>query len=107
MSAAIEKLKTAIENAQAILVGAGSGFSTAAGYTYSGGRFHRHFADFIGKYHFRDMYSAGFYHLEVYRSLLKCSSPTTPTATTPILLYPSMPRKRLWPAGVKMAVSVL
>ena len=61
MSAAIEKLKTAIENAQAILVGAGSGFSTAAGYTYSGGRFHRHFADFIEKYHFRDMYSAGFY----------------------------------------------
>ena len=61
MSAAIEKLKTAIENAQAILVGAGSGFSTAAGYTYSGGRFHRHFADFIGKYHVRDMYSAGFY----------------------------------------------
>lgn len=61
MSAAIEKLKTAIENAGAILIGAGSGFSTAAGYTYSGERFHRHFADFIGKYHFRDMYSAGFY----------------------------------------------
>lgn len=50
MSASIAKLKTAIENAEAILVGAGSGFSTAAGYTYSGERFHRHFADFIGKY---------------------------------------------------------
>ena len=61
MSATIQKLKTAIENAGAILVGAGSGFSTAAGYTYSGKRFHRHFADFIGKYHFGDMYSAGFY----------------------------------------------
>ena len=61
MSATIQKLKTAIENAGAILVGAGSGFSTAAGYTYSGERFHRHFADFIGKYHFGDMYSAGFY----------------------------------------------
>ena len=61
MSVAIEKLKTAIENAGTILVGAGSGFSTAAGYTYSGERFLRHFADFIEKYHFLDMYSAGFY----------------------------------------------
>ena len=61
MSAAIKKLKTAIENAEAILVGAGSGFSAAAGYTYSGERFQRHFADFIEKYHLRDMYSAGFY----------------------------------------------
>ena len=61
MSAAIKKLKTAIENTEAILIGAGSGFSTAAGYTYSGERFQRHFADFIEKYHLRDMYSAGFY----------------------------------------------
>ena len=61
MSTAIEKLKTAIKNTKAILVGAGSGFSTAAGYTYSGERFQKHFADFIEKYHFRDMYSAGFY----------------------------------------------
>ena len=61
MSAAIKKLKTAIENAEAILVGAGSGFSAAAGYAYSGERFQRHFADFIEKYHLRDMYSAGFY----------------------------------------------
>ena len=61
MSAAIKKLKTAIENTEAILIGAGSGFSTAAGYTYSGERFQRLFADFIEKYHLRDMYSAGFY----------------------------------------------
>ena len=43
MSATIQKLKTAIENAGAILVGAGSGFSTAAGYTYSGERFEKYF----------------------------------------------------------------
>ena len=57
MPTAIGKLKIAIENSKAILVGAGSGFSTAAGYTYSGERFRRHFADFIEKYHLRDMYT--------------------------------------------------
>ncbi len=47
--------------ADAVVVGAGAGLSTAAGFTYSGERFERHFADFIGKYGFTDMYSAGFY----------------------------------------------
>ena len=37
------------------------GLSTAAGFTYSGARFTAHFADFIAKYGFADMYSAGFY----------------------------------------------
>ena len=44
-----------------MVVGAGSGLSSAAGLTYSGERFEKNFADFIAKYHFRDMYSAGFY----------------------------------------------
>lgn len=43
------------------MIGAGAGLSAAAGLTYSGPRFEAHFADFIQKYHFRDMYSAGFY----------------------------------------------
>jgi NAD-dependent SIR2 family protein deacetylase len=57
----IEKLRKTLREADAIVVGAGAGLSTAAGFTYSGERFQRHFADFIGKYGFTDMYSAGFY----------------------------------------------
>ena len=57
----IEKLQRAIQSADAIVVGAGAGLSTSAGFTYSGERFQQHFADFIGKYGFTDMYSAGFY----------------------------------------------
>lgn len=60
----INKLKKAIENADAIVIGAGSGLSTAAGYTYSGERFERYFKDFINKYAFEDMYSGGFYNFE-------------------------------------------
>ncbi len=50
-----------MQSADAVIVGAGAGLSTSAGFTYSGERFERHFADFIGKYGFTDMYSAGFY----------------------------------------------
>ena len=56
-----EKLHKALLEADAVIVGAGAGLSTSAGFTYSGERFERHFADFIGKYGFTDMYSAGFY----------------------------------------------
>ena len=57
----IEKLHKALREADAVVVGAGAGLSTAAGFTYSGERFLQHFADFINKYGFTDMYSAGFY----------------------------------------------
>ena len=57
----IEKLRKTLREADAVVVGAGAGLSTAAGFTYSGERFQRHFADFIYKYGFTDMYSAGFY----------------------------------------------
>ena len=57
----IEKLRKALQSADAIIVGAGAGLSTSAGFTYSGERFQQHFSDFIGKYGFTDMYSAGFY----------------------------------------------
>ena len=46
------------------LLGAGSGLSTAAGFTYSGERFRRYFADFEDRYHFHDMYTGGFYPFE-------------------------------------------
>lgn len=60
----VEKIKRAIESADAVVIGAGAGLSTSAGFTYSGKRFTENFSDFIGKYGFRDMYSAGFYPFE-------------------------------------------
>ena len=56
----INKLKRLIEEADAVIIGAGSGLSTSAGFTYTGERFHRYFDDFSRKYGFRDMYSGGF-----------------------------------------------
>ena len=57
----LEQLKTALDEADAVLIGAGSGLSAAAGFTYSGERFERYFHDFAEKYHIRDIYSGGFY----------------------------------------------
>lgn len=57
----IEKLRKALAGAEAVLIGAGAGLSTSAGFTYSGERFEKYFADFGDKYGFRDMYSGGFY----------------------------------------------
>ena len=57
----ISVLQEQLANADAVVIGAGSGLSTAAGYTYSGERFEKYFADFERKYGFRDMYSGGFY----------------------------------------------
>ena len=39
----LTEIKQAIENADAVLIGAGAGLSTAAGFTYSGERFERYF----------------------------------------------------------------
>lgn len=58
------RLLEAIEEAGTIVVGAGAGLSTSAGFVYSGERFECYFADFIGEYGFTDMYSAGFYPFE-------------------------------------------
>lgn len=60
-SDSIKRLKNAMEEADAVVIGAGSGLSASAGLTYSGERFERYFSDFIEKYHIRDMYSGGFY----------------------------------------------
>lgn len=60
----IEKAKQEIENAGAIVIGAGAGLSTSAGFTYAGKRFEQYFSDFAAKYHFKDMYSGGFYPYE-------------------------------------------
>ena len=57
----IEQLREKIEDAEAVIIGAGAGLSTSAGFTYNGERFRQHFSDFIEKYHFRNMYEGGFY----------------------------------------------
>jgi NAD-dependent SIR2 family protein deacetylase len=60
-SVKIDRLKDEIQNADAIVIGAGAGLSTSAGFTYSGERFEKFFSDFEKKYGFHDMYSGGFY----------------------------------------------
>jgi len=57
----IQRLKSEIETADAIVIGAGAGLSTAAGLTYSGERFDRYFSDFKERFGITDMYSGGFY----------------------------------------------
>ena len=57
----IERLKKEIESANAIVIGAGAGLSTAAGLTYSGERFEKYFGDFAARFDIQDMYSGGFY----------------------------------------------
>lgn len=60
-SSQIDRLKEAIKTTDAVVIGAGSGLSTAAGFTYTGERFDKHFSDFARKYGFDDMYFGGFY----------------------------------------------
>lgn len=57
----IDKIKKAIDEADAVFIGAGAGLSTAAGFTYSGERFDKYFSDFKEKYGFDNMYYGGFY----------------------------------------------
>ena len=57
----IEQLKEALISADAVVIGAGAGLSTSAGFKYDGERFHKYFADFHSRYGFDDMYSGGFY----------------------------------------------
>ena len=60
-SGRIHKLRSLLDEAECVLIGGGSGLSSAAGLTYSGHRFTKNFGDFIRKYGMTDMYSAGFY----------------------------------------------
>ena len=60
----IQRLKHAIDEADAVVIGAGAGLSTSAGFTYSGERFEKYFSEFREKYGFNDMYAGGFYPYE-------------------------------------------
>ena len=55
------RLKQALHAADAVVLGAGAGLSTSAGFCYTGERFRKYFGDFMAKYGFRDMYAGGFY----------------------------------------------
>lgn len=57
----IKKLRESLDKADAVVIGAGAGLSTSAGFIYTGERFKRYFSDFEAKYGFHDMYSGGFY----------------------------------------------
>ncbi len=61
----ISLLKKEIQNADAIVIGAGAGLSTSAGFVYSGERFDKWFSDYASKYGFKDMYTGGFYVLRL------------------------------------------
>ncbi len=54
-------LLLALREADSVVIGAGAGLSTSAGFTYTGKRFQAYFSDFAEKYGFQDMYSGGFY----------------------------------------------
>lgn len=57
----LHKLKQTLTDAEAVVIGAGAGLSTSAGFVYQGERFEKYFSDFGKKYDFADMYSGGFY----------------------------------------------
>ena len=57
----IKRLKEALTSADAVVIGAGAGLSTAAGLTYSGERFEKYFGDFAARFGISDIYSGGFY----------------------------------------------
>ncbi len=64
MNSFSERIKIArekIDEAEAVVIGAGAGLSAAAGLDYSGPGFKKEFADYIERYHFPDLYSSSFY----------------------------------------------
>lgn len=60
-SVQIKNLQTVLSEADTVVIGAGAGLSTSAGFVYTGQRFEKYFSDFAAKYGIQDMYSGGFY----------------------------------------------
>ena len=57
----MDRLCGAIQDADAVIIGAGAGLSASAGFVYDGERFAQYFRDFEEKYGFHDMYTGGFF----------------------------------------------
>ena len=64
MKSTIEQLKTFIDEAEYVVIGAGAGLSTAAGFEYGGATFLKHFKRMHDLYGYTDMYSAGFHNFK-------------------------------------------
>ncbi len=60
----VDRAWEVLEESQAVVIGAGAGFSAAAGLLYGGAKFEEYFADFISKYGFTDLYTSAFYQFE-------------------------------------------
>ena len=58
------KIKKLIEDADAILIGAGAGLSSSAGIDYSQESFKRYFPELGAAYHMTDMYTSSFYNFK-------------------------------------------
>lgn len=58
----IKEVKRLINEYDAIVIGAGAGLSTAAGFIYGGDYFLENFPEMHQKYGYTDMYTAGFHH---------------------------------------------
>lgn len=64
LSDRIEEIKEKLDDSEYVIIGAGAGFSTAAGIDYGGERFEKYFEDFRLKYDMTDMYTSSFYPFE-------------------------------------------
>ena len=64
----VRKLKEKIQNAEAIVLGAGAGLSTAAGFTYSGERFQKYFFEFAKNIPFEISIPGASFPLKVLRN---------------------------------------
>jgi len=62
MNQIYQRIAKIINSADAIIIGAGAGLSTSAGYTYAGKRFLKNFKYMHDKYGYNDMFSAGFHN---------------------------------------------
>lgn len=78
-------LKEKLDKADAVVIGAGAGLSTAAGFTYAGERFEKYFSDFKQKYGFTDMYSGGFTRLKHLKNTGRIGADTS--TSTAIWIY--------------------
>ena len=57
----IADARRVIADADAVLIGAGAGFSAAAGLVYDGSEFRKRFSDFIARFGITDLYTSSFY----------------------------------------------
>ena len=67
-------IKSKIAEADAIIIGAGAGLSTAAGINYGTENFAKNFPELVKEYGFTDMYTSSFYNFKlhfVYGALYK------------------------------------